>query len=72
MQNWAKHTGFNENDIMNFRYYIKEVYGRWREVPYSVYRTFKGEKTKSPCNILKELNKNYTKDTVVVLVPRQK
>lgn len=41
---------------MKFRYYVQVANGKWSEVNYSFYMSYKGNKTKSPCNILKKLN----------------
>lgn len=42
---------------MKFRYYVQCANGRWSEVNYSFYMSYDGKKIKSPCNILKQLNK---------------
>ena len=41
---------------MNFRYYVKLASGRWSEVNYSFYKSYKGDKKRSPFAILDKLN----------------
>lgn len=42
---------------MKFRYYVQVANGRWSEVNYKFYVCYKGNKTKSPRNILDRLNR---------------
>lgn len=43
---------------MKFRYYVQLASGRWSEVNYSFYEAYKGNKKRSPFNILDKLNGN--------------
>lgn len=41
---------------LKFRYYVQLASGRWSEVNYDFYNSYKGNKKRSPFNILNDLN----------------
>ena len=43
---------------MSCRYYVQCASGKWSEVNYSFYISYRGNKIKSPLNILDRLNRD--------------